>query len=1396
MANGYIGKISAIVTANTSDLSRKLSGAVGDVDKFANKLNASITRSANAAGASFDKIFTPLQRLERQFSTALKLNLRTEEQVQKLRQLVSVSEQVARPLEKAAANTTKLSAAVAGEFQPALIKSQTQVKLLETAIDRFGSVSEKSFLSVQRRVEQTDAATRRLLEAQSLVSGLATGGELRFQQPALVQQAARAAELQQQASQLSPEQIQGSGIASIVGRQRQATEEAERLLAVLENIRLTRSGDASAAEAAYNKQVVAIRRVNDELANEIALSKQASRALSVVDQPRERRGLGLFGSRAGTEEERAIARARALDAEYRKLPEAAQAGLRGLANIAANVANGVDAGTSNADQLTSVLDRLAPRIREAADAARDLANAQFRPIQGNPTGPFGPLPSDSTDLPPGFLADRAAGAARSFLGTDINDSSRQIDLLGNSVLSLKTQISSLPLSLRTELIPAIKAVEQEFVRLAALGPSATAEEIDNASQKARELERSLKRAVSVSQFSGSFGDFIQDNAADRYLSQLNTIQSQLLAVGATASGPVASAVESYRRALEEAGKAGTLGTADVQRKLDSYIDKIAAAAVATGNFTAAQAKAFAASARGALAGGDVSRFGVDKLQLGLQQAAFAIDDFFSVTGDFQQRLRAISNNITQLGFIVGGTTGLWISLGTVIGAQVVGQIVKWLYQTDLQKAKLKELNDALRSQENAVKSLADAYARLAREIAGAGATGFEARAASRDERIAEIRRAAEERRREDATALSPEVAGIRGERALLEQRLENEGDLRRRIALQNQIDRNRRREQAAVARGVTAPDANAVRDQLIAAEQERVRQTQVRLNRARLRRDLGGEAPPGEDVAALERELRQRQADLAARRGAEAVENRRQQLAQLRGSLSSLEEQRAGVVRSGARTDEIDQAIDDVTTSIRRIEASLSPAVQKVVEKITRGSLSIAATLEETSGIIRNSLGDSVEARRIRRESRASAREVSRLQRAAGNAATPEEATEIRASIARERRRAEDLRRRAQAVQTAAIVDPQSLFGNRLERARSNLQEAGAPQGIIARRSRELEARRAALVQDLDAENPFVRRRAEKALPALDKEVQALEAATLALRRFSEALNAATREAAGNLSSAQQQSDDARRAQLGFDTPRNQARRAQADRDLEEQRQANARVEDAVSIERDRLERQAMGGRGPLAGVFAELESIQEEIDSGNYTAERYAELIAERRRLEEQVTAEAAKGNAVIAARDDSTRIAERQASARRGEELSLTPAERAAEEMARGVADINAYFDQMSQNIIDANNGLPDDNAMKQLRENERKRQEANDRFIEDQERAQAPMVFEMLDAAANVLAQGPRREALGAVDAGTLEGQRELNRLIRGDDPAKDINVIELRKQTAILKDIRDKKVPIAN
>jgi hypothetical protein len=74
----------------------------------------------------------------------------------------------------------------------------------------------------------------------------------------------------------------------------------------------------------------------------------------------------------------------------------------------------------------------------------------------------------------------------------------------------------------------------------------------------------------------------------------------------------------------------------------------------------------------------------------------------------------------------------------------------------------------------------------------------------------------------------------------------------------------------------------------------------------------------------------------------------------------------------------------------------------------------------------------------------------------------------------------------------------------------------------------------------------------------------------------------------------------------------------------------------------------------------------------------------------------------------------------------------------------------------------------------------------FRDERLRQAAPQVFALQDAVQNAILQGPSRAALNAADATTTEGSRELNRLLRGDDPARDVNLLELQKQTALLEE----------
>jgi hypothetical protein len=82
-------------------------------------------------------------------------------------------------------------------------------------------------------------------------------------------------------------------------------------------------------------------------------------------------------------------------------------------------------------------------------------------------------------------------------------------------------------------------------------------------------------------------------------------------------------------------------------------------------------------------------------------------------------------------------------------------------------------------------------------------------------------------------------------------------------------------------------------------------------------------------------------------------------------------------------------------------------------------------------------------------------------------------------------------------------------------------------------------------------------------------------------------------------------------------------------------------------------------------------------------------------------------------------------------------------------------------------------------------RARDEAINRFLGDRIRQEAPLIAGFSDEVANALLQGPSRAALQASDASTLQGQQELNRLLRGEDPARDVNLVELQKQTRELE-----------
>jgi hypothetical protein len=135
------------------------------------------------------------------------------------------------------------------------------------------------------------------------------------------------------------------------------------------------------------------------------------------------------------------------------------------------------------------------------------------------------------------------------------------------------------------------------------------------------------------------------------------------------------------------------------------------------------------------------------------------------------------------------------------------------------------------------------------------------------------------------------------------------------------------------------------------------------------------------------------------------------------------------------------------------------------------------------------------------------------------------------------------------------------------------------------------------------------------------------------------------------------------------------------------------------------------------------------------------------------------------------------------RGRELAMTPEQREAEQRAQGVNSIRQWFGEVAAETT----GLVDQRAQN----------EAIIRFFDEQARQAAPMLTGFADEVRNAVLQGPSRAALGATDASTVEGQKELNRLIRGDDPNRDVDLAGLQREAnRLLAIIAEKKANVAN
>ena len=1033
---------------------------------------------------------------------------------------------------------------------------------------------------------------------------------------------------------------------------------------------------------------------------------------------------------------------------------------------------------------------------------------------------------------PPLLGPRAGGIDSG------NDIKNQMALLQSSTIAAKAQLDQLPISLRSRFVPAIQAAEAEFYRLKSAA-GATSEEIENAGNKVAKLKTAMSAGGSIKMS----GAVIDDGAIGTSIGRLNAMQQILLKVGATAGGPVAAAYDRLAQAQARVLAAGSAGTPAAAKFLKIYEDAAIRAAVATGRISKAEAE------RKVKQGGDVGRGGMDRFSMAANQAAFALDDFFSSVGGWDQKLRAVSNNVTQLGFVLGGTTGLFVGLGAVLAGQVAVGILKWINSGRTAEDQTKALNEALSRQKSLVDDLAQSFRGLADAIgrgmfSEGGRIGIDF---GKD--VGEVKRKQKELRDSRRVDIDPEVQKERANQARDQRLLDKSESVPERIVLARQIRESKEREReatsAVVGRNLDPFLTGLKAKAAIRGSIER-----------RLNADVDPESP---DAARQFAENKQKAIEAAkALPKGDTVEG----LAGLRAELAK--ESKALAERM--KTSGVDQGSTTVTeleTLLRDLEDPMHAAIDKLAIEIVSASNDaaqrIAAAQKDVASAIERGVVGATAFQRELDENAAILASANDTLAQAGKIENPEERQRAVDAAQGEAKRAEENLADTEAKRRSVRLG-MTQGGDRTKDALSSLQsdrelmnsrtvligrdkvdkenaareKAGVSSGKLARAQKEAEDARtgatlasqnllanqtpaseaafeAAKQSFLDAEKKLATALAasgvdDEAVKIAQAESEAAAAMMELTRALEDSVSRIRKIASDALSTSTQMADQAQRdfteqkpvAQGGLPPDQLKARRDQAEVDLINDKETIAKAQAGITAARE--EAQLSDPR--VSNTLNQLEAIEQErkLDQakmlelrgsqpgGELTREqaeqagiredvrrrKEAALQAERdQALADNAGVQQAQGVADQAAQDIDKRRQDQDAAAA-GRELALTPRARQAQEMAAGVNQLL----QAGKEVEDLGAGGDAERA----------------RLINDGAknlRAQAaPMIEAMNNSRLSAILEGnngPSRQALKVSDVNTMEGQSEMNRLLRGDDAAKNVDLEELRKQTQALTDL---------
>jgi hypothetical protein len=1059
----------------------------------------------------------------------------------------------------------------------------------------------------------------------------------------------------------------------------------------------------------------------------------------------------------------------------------------------ASIADSIGEPAAPIDRLRKAVDEASAAIKrlDAADPLRgklqgDLDQVKAQIEAGSTPGlmPMSPAQIDAeaqraSAIAAAAIAAKPPAATRNpnDLGPDFGTSERQLLSLRAAVGSLQTEMDKLPLPLQAKFIPAINKIRDAFQNL---NSTSTSREIEIATKKAEALGRVLARAGQGAKLGATLGDSLNTAAFTKTEKQLGLIRSKLIDVGVSANGPVAAAFNNLAKYAGDAASKGVLGFGQTKAQLDLYIDRLVAAAVAAGNLTVAEGKAFKKGI------GDVSRGGIDKYSLALNQAAFAVDDFLSSVGGWDQKLRAVSNNVTQLAFVAGGTTGLFIGLGAVLGGQAAIGIYKWINNGRMAEDQTKALSDALARQKTLVEDLAQAFRSLGDAMTrGTFSAGAE-QAQEFSRQLEDIKKKQNESVRNSIIDLDPAVIQQRAEQRKLQRKIDASTDAGEIVGLQTQMEVSRRLEKEASDKAASAPEPTTI------DVQSRIQEAFREMANA-LERDVSNFNPetPGAGAAAAA-PLREKAANVEQSGSIKEARD------QLQRTIKELSTQVESGFFNGEQAEAARTQIQKLFATLSSLEAPLIREIDALANEIAESSRGPALKIRQAQEDVADAIKRGVPtAGAFQRELDASAKKLkdaySKLEEAQ-NEKVPEKrqqkVDEAQANVAQVEKEMAGVDARSRELRLG-----RSYGGERATSALSALsgerfanERGGSTASLRAAIDDEIQARRnleAATAKGVDAEIKAAEakleasQKASEVAAAFAEATAALEAALARIRKIGDSAMQKSESGADAAQKAYEENPlrggamearDAAEARLVED--RASVANAQADLDNKRREiQADPRMIGIDNeIEANKQRRQDLEAKAAIGGITPKE---QAELDAA---AKREIELMRQREQLAQNLTqAERKQLDAInngIAAREKELDALRQKAAQDPTFDRRKAAAEQITETSRRQADEAQQRFtnNPTSQNRKDR------DEADRRLREDSKRGEglqdslDAKKREMQQDPRVQA--IDKELKANNERLAALAGKEAAGGLTEGEKQERKDLqakNRTMRGERDA---------------------------